>query len=46
MPALHVAQINFQPVPDGLAPGEIFEKWPSLADIAEAGCAVPERGFR
>ena len=35
MPALHVAQINFQLVPDGLAPGEIFEKWPSMADIAE-----------
>jgi glycosyltransferase involved in cell wall biosynthesis len=33
---LHVVQINFQPAPDGCAPSEVFERWPSLADIPEA----------
>lgn len=36
MPALHVAQINFQPVPEGHVPAEVLELWPSLVDVAEA----------
>ena len=33
---MHVAQINFLPVPEGCTPAEVFEQWPSLADVAEA----------
>ena len=36
MPAVHVAQINFEPVPAGSTPGEIFQQWPTLPDVAEA----------
>jgi glycosyltransferase involved in cell wall biosynthesis len=35
MAALHVAQINFLPVPEGLAHTEVLEQWHSLVDIAE-----------
>ena len=35
MAALHVAQLNFLPAPEGLAPAEVLERWPSLVDIAE-----------
>ncbi|MEO8746256.1 MAG: glycosyltransferase family 4 protein [Rhodanobacter sp.] len=39
---MHVAQINFVPAPEGLAPAEVLEQWPSLVDIAEmvAACAI------
>lgn len=33
---MHVALINFLPAPTDLAIDEIFVRWPSLADIAEA----------
>jgi glycosyltransferase involved in cell wall biosynthesis len=36
MPAVHVAQINFEPVPAGSTPDEIFRQWPTLPDVAEA----------
>ncbi|HUA80081.1 MAG TPA: glycosyltransferase family 4 protein [Dyella sp.] len=36
MPTLHVAQVNFFPAPSSLALAEVLERWPSLADIAEA----------
>ncbi|GLQ47136.1 glycosyl transferase [Dyella lipolytica] len=36
MSALHVAQINFVPVPVGLGATDIFRQWPSLVDVAEA----------
>lgn len=36
MSTLHVAQINFVPVPEGLGANDIFEQWPSLVDVAEA----------
>jgi len=35
MAALHVAQLNFPPVPDGIGIEALLERWPSLADIAE-----------
>ncbi|TAM61558.1 MAG: glycosyltransferase [Rhodanobacter sp.] len=35
MASLHVAQINFLPVPEGRAPTEVLEQWHSLVDIAE-----------
>ncbi len=42
MAALHVAQLNFLPAPDGLGIEELLGRWPSLADIAElaAGSGV------
>ena len=36
MPALRVAQVNFLPMPPGCESSEILERWPSLANIAEA----------
>jgi glycosyltransferase involved in cell wall biosynthesis len=36
MTASHVAQINFVPVPKGTNNTDVFERWPSLADVAEA----------
>lgn len=33
---MHVALINFLPAPMDLSASEIFSRWPSLADIAEA----------
>lgn len=33
---MHVAQINFEPVPAGTTPEEIFRQWPTLPDVAEA----------
>ena len=35
MRALHVAQINFLPVPEGRTHTDILEQWHSLVDIAE-----------
>jgi glycosyltransferase involved in cell wall biosynthesis len=40
---LHVAQLNFLPAPEGLAPAEVLERWPSLVDIAEAAAAAGTR---
>ena len=36
MSALHVAQINFLPVPEGRPSAEVLEQWPSLVDVADA----------
>lgn len=36
---MHVAQINFLPAPKGLSAAELFERWPSLADIPEAAAS-------
>jgi glycosyltransferase involved in cell wall biosynthesis len=36
MPSVHVAQINFPPVPADVSHAQIIEQWHSLADIAEA----------
>ena len=33
---MHVAQINFEPVPAGCTPDDIFRQWPTLPDVAEA----------
>lgn len=33
---MHIAQVNFPPAPMGFAPAQIFERWPTLADVAEA----------
>lgn len=43
MPPLHVAQINFHPAPEGCAPAEVFEQWPSLVDIPEAAASAGTR---
>jgi hypothetical protein len=43
MPAVHVAQINFLPVPAGLASADVFEQWPTLADVAEAVASAGTR---
>lgn len=42
MAALHVAQLNFLPAPEGLGIEALLERWPSLADIAEmvAGAGI------
>ena len=40
---MHVAQINFLPVPAGLAPADVFEQWPTLADVAEAVASAGTR---
>ena len=42
MAALHVAQLNFPPAPDGLGIEALLERWPTLADIAElvAGAGI------
>jgi glycosyltransferase involved in cell wall biosynthesis len=53
---VHVAQLNLVPAPPSIAPTELPEHWPSLADIAEAAaeagvrvsvvqCAVREVSF-
>jgi len=36
MAALHVAQLNFPPAPEGLGIEALLEQWPTLADIAES----------
>jgi glycosyltransferase involved in cell wall biosynthesis len=43
MTALHVAQINFVPVPNGIANAEVFDHWQSLTDIAEAAAGADTR---
>lgn len=40
---MHVAQINFLPAPKGLAVADVFERWPSLADIPEAAASSGAR---
>ncbi len=40
---MHVAQINFLPLPPDWASAEMFERWPSVADIAES---VASSGIR
>ncbi|HEV7777085.1 MAG TPA: glycosyltransferase family 4 protein [Luteibacter sp.] len=40
---MHVAQINFLPAPEGCAPAEVFERWPSLTDIPEAAATAGVR---
>ncbi|TPG11394.1 glycosyltransferase [Rhodanobacter glycinis] len=35
MAILHVAQLNFLPAPEDLAPSQVLEQWHSLVDIAE-----------
>jgi len=40
---VHVAQINFLPVPAGLASADVFEQWPTLADVAEAVASAGTR---
>ncbi|KZC38593.1 MULTISPECIES: glycosyltransferase family 4 protein [Rhodanobacter] len=40
---MHVAQINFLPVPAGLASADVFEQWPTLADVAEAVASAGTR---
>ena len=39
----HVAQISFLPAPAGLAGAQVLERWPSLADIAEAAASAGTR---
>jgi glycosyltransferase involved in cell wall biosynthesis len=43
MRALHVAQINFLPVPEGRAHTDILEQWHSLVDIAEVAASAGTR---
>jgi glycosyltransferase involved in cell wall biosynthesis len=43
MTALHVAQINFVPVPKGTNGTETLEKWSSLVDVAEAAATSGAR---
>ncbi|HEV2679642.1 MAG TPA: glycosyltransferase family 4 protein [Rhodanobacter sp.] len=43
MAALHVAQINFLPVPEGRTHTEILEQWHSLVDIAEVAASSGTR---
>jgi glycosyltransferase involved in cell wall biosynthesis len=33
---VHAVQINFLPAPQGCAPEDVFQRWPSLSDIPEA----------
>jgi glycosyltransferase involved in cell wall biosynthesis len=40
---VHVAQINFLRAPADCSPDELFERWPSLADIPEAAAASGTR---
>ncbi|MHA6203598.1 glycosyltransferase family 4 protein [Dyella soli] len=40
---MHVAQINVLPVPAHIRPTDIFEQWPSLADVAEAVASAGTR---
>lgn len=43
MTALHVAQINFLPVPEGRTHTQILEQWHSLVDIAEVAASSGPR---
>jgi glycosyltransferase involved in cell wall biosynthesis len=43
MAALHVAQINFVPAPEGLGATDVFRQWPSLVDVAEAVASAGTR---
>ncbi len=40
---MHAVQINFLPSPQGCAPSEVFERWPSLVDIPEAAASAGTR---
>ena len=37
---MHVAQINFLPAPSDCTSEQLFERWPSLADIPEAAASA------
>jgi glycosyltransferase involved in cell wall biosynthesis len=39
----HVAQVSFLPAPAGLTGAQVIERWPSLADIAEAAASAGTR---
>ena len=39
----HVAQVSFLPAPAGLTGAQVLERWPSLADIAEAAASAGTR---
>ncbi|SEJ18122.1 glycosyltransferase family 4 protein [Frateuria terrea] len=39
----HVAQVSFLPAPAGLSGAQVLERWPSLADIAEAAASAGTR---
>lgn len=39
----HVAQIGFLPAPSGWSGAQVIERWPSLADIAEAAASAGTR---
>ncbi|WP_199754313.1 glycosyltransferase family 4 protein [Dyella dinghuensis] len=43
MTALHVAQINFVPVPHGTSGTDVLQRWPSLVDVAEAAATSGAR---
>ncbi|WP_157599010.1 glycosyltransferase family 4 protein [Rhodanobacter sp. Root561] len=43
MAALHVAQLNFLPAPEDLAPNQVLEQWHSLVDVAEAAASAGTR---
>jgi len=43
MPVLHVAQLNFLPAPEDLAPSQVLEQWHSLVDIAEVAASSGTR---
>lgn len=43
MRTLHVAQLNFLPVPEGCAHIDILERWHSLVDIAEVAASAGTR---
>lgn len=40
---MHVVQLNLVRAPEGVAPAALFERWPSLADIAEAAACAGVR---
>jgi glycosyltransferase involved in cell wall biosynthesis len=40
---MHVAQINFLPAPANFAAADVFEQWPTLADVAEATASAGTR---
>ncbi|TCV97807.1 glycosyltransferase involved in cell wall biosynthesis [Luteibacter rhizovicinus] len=40
---MHVAQINVLPAPADCSPADLFERWPSLADIPEAAAGAGTR---
>jgi glycosyltransferase involved in cell wall biosynthesis len=43
MTGLHVAQINFVPVPAGIRAADVYKLWTTLADVAEAAATSGTR---